>query len=125
MAVGKQCDLEKSYFWLLSWLIDMSESFDKQKMMETLVDPDVSSILAELEGGEKDSAYLTAKLQLSLDQIKILLSYVMEHQFVVINHNGGKEIFKVDPNKLNKIMESEDNFKNVVDGLTELDQFLN
>lgn len=105
--------------------MDMSESFDKQKMMETLVDPDVSSILAELEEGEKDSAYLTAKLQLSLEQIKSLLSYVMEHQFVMIYQNDGKEIFKVDLNKLNKIMENDDNFKNVVDGLTELDQFLN
>jgi len=105
--------------------MNMSENFDKQKMMETLVDPIVSSILAELEGGEKDSAYLTAKLRLSLDQIKSLLSYVMEHQFVVMTQNDGKEIFKVDLNKLNKIMESDDNFKNIVDGLTELDQFLN
>ncbi|MDE1812283.1 MAG: hypothetical protein KGI19_07615 [Thaumarchaeota archaeon] len=103
----------------------MGESYDKQKMMETLVDPDVSSILAELEGGEKDAAYLTAKLQLSLDQIKNILSYVVEHQFVVIYQNDDKAIFKVDLNKLNKIMENDDNFKNVVDGLTELDQFLN
>ncbi len=103
----------------------MSESFDKQKMMETLVDPQVSSILAELESGEKDSTYLTTKLQLSMDKIKDLLSYVTEHKFVVISHNDNKEIFKVDLNKLNKIMENDDNFKNVVDGLTELDQFLN
>ena len=103
----------------------MNEIFDKQKMMETLVDPAVSSILAELEGGEKDSTYLTDKLQLSLGQIKDLLSYVIEHKFVVMNQNDGKEIFKVDLNKLNKIMESDDNFKSVVDGLTELDQFLN
>ncbi|MDE1727806.1 MAG: hypothetical protein KGI02_03565 [Thaumarchaeota archaeon] len=103
----------------------MNESFDKQKMMETLVDPEVSSILTELEGGEKDSAYLTGTLQLSLGQIKDLLSYVIEHKFVVINQNDGKEIFKVDLNKLNKIMENDDNFKSVVDGLTELDQFLN
>ena len=106
-------------------MVDLSESFDKQKMMETLVDPDVSSILAELESGEKDSAYLINKLQLSLNQIKERLSYVIEHKFVIINQNDGNEIFKVDLNKLNKIMENDDNFKNVVDGLTELDQFLN
>ncbi|MDE1844853.1 MAG: hypothetical protein KGI10_05935 [Thaumarchaeota archaeon] len=103
----------------------MSESFDKQKMMETLVDPDVSYILVDLEGGEKDSAYLTEKLQLTINQIKDLLSYVLEHKFVVINQNNDKEIFQVDMDKLNKIMESDDNFKNIVDGLTELDQFLN
>jgi hypothetical protein len=106
-------------------LIDLSESFDKQKMMETLVDPDVSLILAELEGGEKDSTYLTDKLQLSINQIKDRLSYVIENRFVMVTQNNGKEIFNVDLTKLNKIMESDDNFKNVVDGLTELDQFLN
>ena len=106
-------------------MVDLSESFDKQKMMETLVDPNVSSILAELESGEKNATYLADKLQLSLIQIKERLAYVLEHHFVMIEQKGGNEIFKVDLNKLNTIMESDENFKNVVDGLTELDQFLN
>jgi len=106
-------------------LVDLSESFDKQKMMEILVDPNVSSIMAELESGEKNSTYLVDKLQLSINQIKDLLSYVIEHKFVVVGQNNGSETFKVDMDKLNKIMESDDNFKNIVDGLTELDQFLN
>jgi len=106
-------------------LVDLSESFDKQKMMEILVDPNISSIMAELESGEKNSAYLVDKLQLSINQIKDLLSYVIEHKFVVVGQNNGSETFKVDMDKLNKIMESDDNFKNIVDGLTELDQFLN
>jgi len=33
--------------------------------------------------------------------------------------------FTVDKEKLNKIMESDENFSGVVDGLTELDSFLN
>lgn len=106
-------------------MVDLSENLDKQKMMETLVDPDVSSILTELEGGEKDSTYLESKLHLSVDQIKDRLSYVIENKFVMVTQNNGKEIFNVDLVKLNKIMENDDNFKNVVDGLTELDQFLN
>lgn len=106
-------------------MVDLSESFDKQKMMEILVDPNVSSIMAELESGEKNSAYLIDKLQLPITQIKDLLSYVIEHKFVVVGQNNGSETFKVDMDKLNKIMESDDNFKNIVDGLTELDQFLN
>lgn len=106
-------------------MVNLSESFDREKMMETLVDPEVSSILAELESGQKDIAYLTNKLQLSPNRIKELLSYVLEHNFVIIEQNNGNEIFRVDLSKLNKIMESDDNFKNVVDGLTELDQFLN
>jgi len=94
-------------------------------MMEILVDPEVSSILAELESGQKDSTYLTAKLELTSNQIKERLSYVLEYEFVTIEQSNGKELFKADLNRLNKIMESDDNFKNIVDGLTELDQFLN
>jgi hypothetical protein len=106
-------------------LINLSESFDKQKMMETLVDPEISSILVELESGEKSSTYLAEKLHLSSNQIKERLSYLIEHNFVIIENTKGNEIVKIDLNKLNKIMESDDNFQNVVDGLTELDQFLN
>ena len=106
-------------------MIDLNESFDKQKMMETLVDPEISSILVELESEEKSSAYLAEKLDLSSNQIKERLSYLIEHNFVIIENTKGNEIVKIDLNKLNKIMESDDNFQNVVDGLTELDQYLN
>jgi len=53
------------------------------------------------------------------------LSYVIEHGFVKIKKDGNKTIFAVDKEKLNKIMESDENFSGVVDGLTELDSFLN
>lgn len=106
-------------------MVNLSEDFDKQKMMETLVDPEVSSILAELENGEKNSAYLTDKLKISSSEIKKRLSYVIKHGFVLVNQNDDKEVFKVDLDKLNKIMESDHNFTSVVDGLTQLDQFLN
>ncbi len=42
----------------------------------------------------------------------------------MINHDD-KIVFKADMEKLNKIMENDENFANVIDGLTELDQFLN
>jgi hypothetical protein len=106
-------------------MIDLSEDFDRQKMMEILIDPDVSSILAELEGGEKNTIYVADKLQLSVNQIKDRLSYLLQHNFVLVRQNDGKEFLQVDMVKLNKIMENDDNFKNVIDGLTELDQFLN
>lgn len=94
-------------------------------MIETLVDPNVSVILAELENDEKDSAYLTEKLGITLDEIKERLSYIIAHGFVTMKQNDDKTIFKADTDKLNRIMESDENFTNVVDGLTELDQYLN
>lgn len=104
---------------------NLSQNFEKRKMIETLIDPNVSVIIAELENGEKDSIYLTKKLRLSLDEIKERLSYVIEHGFVMMNQNYDKTLFRADMDKLNKIMESDENFTDVVDGLTELDQYLN
>jgi len=106
-------------------LVNLSQNFEKRKMIETLIDPNVSVIIAELENGEKDSIYLTKKLRLSLDEIKARLSYVIEHGFVMMNQNDDKTLFRADMDKLNKIMESDENFTDVVDGLTELDQYLN
>jgi len=94
-------------------------------MLEVLVDPDVSSILLELENGSKESSYLTEKLRISDNDMQKKLSYVIEHGFVKIKKDGNKTIFAVDKEKLNKIMESDENFSGVVDGLTELDSFLN
>jgi len=94
-------------------------------MIETLTDPDVSMILVELENGEKDSIYLTEKLGITLDEIKARLSNVTAYGFVTMNQNGDRTIFRADMDKLNGIMESDENFTNIEDGLTELDQYLN
>jgi len=94
-------------------------------MLETLVDPDVSSILLELENGSRESSYLTEKLKISDNEIQTKLSYVIKHGFVKIKKDGNKTTFTVDKEKLNKIMESDENFSGVVDSLTELDSFLN
>lgn len=104
---------------------ELEENYDKQKMLETLVDPDVSSILIELENGSKESSYLTEKLKFSDNEIQKKLSYVIQHSFVKIEKDGNTTIFTADKEKLNKIMESDENFSGVVDGLTELDSFLN
>ncbi len=103
----------------------MSNNFDKQKMMEFLVNPDVSMILVELEDGEKDSNYLVEKLGISINEIKRRLTYVIKHSFVTMVNYGDKIVFKADMERLNKIMENDENFANIIDGLTELDQFLN
>ena len=103
----------------------MDESFDKQKMLEILVDPDVSMILSELEDGSKDSSYLVEKLQISDSEIKERLAYVIQCGFVKLDLNDNKIIYTVNKEKLNDIMEMDENFSGVVDRLTELDQYLN
>ncbi|MGI0100998.1 MAG: hypothetical protein ACREA7_00195 [Nitrosotalea sp.] len=103
----------------------MNEDFDKRQMMDMLVDPNVSVILSELENGEKNSIYLAEKLLISENEIKSRLSYVTKHGFVIVRQDGKNTNFSVDRDKLNKIMETDENFASVVDGLTNLDQFLN
>ena len=103
----------------------MEENYDRQKMIEFLVDPDISSILLELENGSKESSYLTQKLKISDNEIQKKLFYIIQHSFVKIQKDGNVTIFTADKEKLNKIMESEENFSGVVDCLMELDSFLN
>ena len=103
----------------------MDKSYDKQKMLEILVDSDVSMILSELEDGSKDSSYLAEKLQISDTEIKERLAYVIQYGFVKLDLHENKTTYDVNKEKLNDIMEMDENFSGVVDGLTELDQYLN
>src|SRR5690242_21565940 len=106
-------------------MVKMDKSYDKQRMLEILVNPDVSMILSELEDGSKDSSYLVEKLQISDTEIKESLAYVIQYDFVQLDLNKNKTIYTVNKKKLNDIMEMDENFSGVVDGLTELDQYLN
>ncbi|MGI0089800.1 MAG: hypothetical protein ACREAF_05605 [Nitrosopumilaceae archaeon] len=103
----------------------MGEKYDRQKMIETLTDPDISAILLELEDGDKQSTYLVKKLHLTDYEIRKRLSYVIQYGFIKMTHDGNKTVFTADKDKLNEIMESDDNFSGVIDGLTKMDSFLN
>jgi len=103
----------------------MDRNYDKQKMLEILIDPNVSMILSELENESKDSSYLMEKLHISDTEIKERLAYVIQCGFVKLDLNENKTIYTVNKEKLNDIMEMDENFSGVVDGLTELDQYLN
>jgi hypothetical protein len=99
----------------------MSE--DKAKIAEHLFNPDISVIMAELENGPKDSAFLSEKLGISQDQIKERLAYLIEAGFVV--ESDPPTSYGADSEKIAKFMEHDENYKGVVDGLTELDSYLN
>lgn len=103
----------------------MNENFDKEKIIECMFDPVTSEILGELENGEKNSDYLSEKLQISDEQIHSKLSYLIEHKFVLQENKNEKKIYHANADKLEKVMENDKNFENVVDGLTEMDSYLN
>ena len=99
----------------------MSE--DKAKIVEHLFNPDVSVILAELEAGKKESSHLASKLGISEEEIKTRLDYLIDAQIVIVSNSPLS--YGVNSEKLANIMENDDNYKSLVDGLTELDSYLN
>ena len=101
----------------------MEDTFDREKIIEYLFDPVVSSILSELESGSKDSNYLSETLDMSVEEIKNQLSYLIEHGFVIESQNP--TAYSVNGQKLAEIMEHDENFESAVDGMTKLDSFLN
>jgi DNA-binding transcriptional regulator GbsR (MarR family) len=103
----------------------MAEEYDKNKVIECMFDPITSEILAELEKSEKDSAYLEKKLQLSQVEISNKLSYLVEHEFVKQEFKDNKKFYYADGKKLSKVLENDKNFDKVIDGLTEMDSYLN
>ena len=103
----------------------MNETFDKEKIIECMFDPVTSEILGELENGEKNSDYLSEKLKLSEEQIQSKLSYLIEHKFVLQENKNEKKTYHANAEKLEKAIENDKNFDNVVDGLTEMDSYLN
>ena len=103
----------------------MEKDSEQEKVLETLFDSDVSEILAELEDGEKELGLISQKLNISEDDILQRLSFLIDNQYVLSKIENGKKIISADHEKLQKVMESERNFHGVVDGLTEMDSYLN
>lgn len=97
--------------------------YDKTKVIENLFNPDISVILAELENGSKESSYLADKLGLTNEEIQNRLAYLIQTGFVKVLDSPPS--YSVDAEKIAQIMENEENYKGVIDGLTELDSYLN
>lgn len=103
----------------------MNDSFDKEKIIESMFDPITSEILAELENGGKESSYLAEKTGISDQEVRERLSYLLKYEFVKEQNDNEKIIYYVDAQKLSKIMENDENFDSAIDGLTKLDSYLN
>lgn len=90
-----------------------------------MFDSDTSEILAELENGGKELSYLMETLKKSENEIRDKLSYLIEHDFVKEEEKDVNTIFTADANKLAKIVEENQNFQDVEDGLAKMDSYLN
>jgi hypothetical protein len=103
----------------------MDESFDRNKIIESMFDPITSGILAELEDGGKELSYLAKTAEISEDEVNERLSYFVEYDFVKINTENEKIIYSANSEKLGELIENNENFDGAVDGLTKMDSYLN
>ena len=103
----------------------MDSTYDREKIIDCMFDPDTSEIIAELENGSKELSHLMNTLKKSEDEIREKLAYLIEHDFVTEEKNESGTVFTADADKLAKIVEENQNFTNVEDGLAKMDSYLN
>ncbi len=103
----------------------MSDTFDREKIVESMFDSVTSSILAELEDGEKECSFLAEQSSVSESEVLERLSYLIEHGFVLKHSDDGKCIITANFEKLASIMENSDNFDATISGLEKMDSYLN
>ena len=103
----------------------MTEMFDREKIIDCMFDPVTSSLLAELEDGEKSCSFLAQQIPISESEVLQRLSYLIEHNFVIKNSNNGKCILTANSDKLSSLMENNENFDGAISGLEKMDSYLN
>ncbi len=103
----------------------MNDSYDRDKVVDCMFDPITSSIIAELEDGEKNSQYLAEKSSISENEVRERLSYLIGHNFIIEKQMGEQLIFSADVDKLSRVVENGENFDTAIEGLEKMDSFLN
>jgi hypothetical protein len=103
----------------------MDDTFDREKVVDCMFDPITSSILSELEDGEKECSFLAEKSSISESEVFERLSYLLDHGFIFKNSNNGKSIFSANTEKLTQIVENSDTFNATIEGLEKMDSYLN
>tara|TARA_B100000953_G_C17686679_1_gene314071 strand:+ start:163 stop:480 length:318 start_codon:yes stop_codon:yes gene_type:complete len=98
---------------------------NNDKTLEALFEPQNAEILANLEGGPKTSLELAKILGIKEEKLDEHISYLKEMEFVNKTDKNGNIHYSVDMDKLSKVLENDDNFKNIDNGLAKLDSFLN
>ena len=94
----------------------MDDDFDREIVVDCMFDPVTSSILSELEDGEKQCSFLAEKSSISENEVFERLSYLVDHGFVFKHSTDGKFAFSANTEKLNQIIENSDTFNATIEG---------
>ena len=109
---------------LINSMVD-DDSYDDAKAFDLLFEPNNAEVLTRLKDGPKTLSYLSKILENSEEKLDEKLSYLIEKGFISKIEKDGEVYYSANFEKLSKIMESKDNFKNIDNGLAELDSYLN
>ena len=103
----------------------MANDFDREKVVDCMFDPITSSILAELEDGQKDCSFLAKKSSISENDVLERLSYLLDHDFIHQTYENRTLVFTANTQKLNQIVENSENFDSTISSLEKMDSYLN
>lgn len=100
----------------------------RDEVIGSLFDPDVSGLIAELEGGPLPLSDLASRSGVAPGEVDSRLSRLVELGYVSRRADpaaGGGAVYEADASKLAAVMESDENYQSAVDGMAKLDSFLN
>jgi hypothetical protein len=117
--------IQKVITFQIHYFVGMDDTFDREKIVDCMFDPITSSILAELEDGEKECSFLAQQSSISELEVLERLSYLIEHGFISKNSNDGKCLLSANSDKLTSIVENSDNFDTAISELEKMDSYLN
>ena len=103
----------------------MSESFDREKVIDCMFDPITSEILAELEDGEKECSILAQQFSMSESDLLKRLDYLIECKFLIKTVENDQCSISANTEKLGSLLEDSDAFDGAINGLEKMDSYLN
>lgn len=92
------------------------------KVRDVLFDAQVSLALSELETGPKSIKHMANVSDMDPGVLAERLKYVVECGFLQCDDDN---MYTANPEKLEEILSSDGQFDSVVDGITEMDSYLN
>ena len=100
---------------------DISSSDDS--ILELLFEPDNAEILTQLRNESKTAL----ELEKFVDKVRLdqSLSFLIKNGFVKKTAKNEDILYSVDTDHLSQVLENQENFQNIDNGLAKLDSFLN
>jgi len=98
-------------------------SSNDDNILELLFEPDNAEILTQLRNEPKTAL----ELEKFVDKVRLdqSLSFLIKNGFVNKTEKNEDVLYSVDTDHLSKVLENQENFQNIDDGLAKLDSFLN